>query len=202
VQYLPSQIASFLKAYPSVKIILVEDSSADVLQATIEGLTDIGVLAGNMEIPAALKVFDYRTDRLVALVSADHPLSTRSAINFAETLDYDHVGLAAASSLGILLNNAASALGASLKMRIEVRTFDSAVRMVEAGLGIGVMPDGVLANEAGNSRVRAVPLLDDWARRSHVICVRNDHELTTAALRMLEHLRAGAGESEPAQARR
>jgi DNA-binding transcriptional LysR family regulator len=202
VQYLPSQIASFVKAFPSVKIILVEDSSADVLQATIEGLTDIGILAGNMEIPDALEVYDYRVDRLVALVPADHPLSARSALHFAETLEYDHVGLAAGSSLGILLNGAATALGTSLKLRVEVRTFDSAVRKVEAGLGIGIMPDGVLTGEAGNSRVKAVPLLDDWSRRPHVICVRNDHELTTAALRMLDHLRAQPAEAEVAQVSR
>ncbi len=190
VQYMPSQIASFTKAYPSVKIILVEDSSLGVLQATVEGLTDIGILAGNMDFPDMLDVFEYRHDKLVVLVPADHPLSASAGVNFAETLDFDHVGLAVTSSLGTLLAGQADALGQTLKTRIEVKTFESAVRMVEAGLGITVLPDGVLATNAANDKVRAIPLLDEWATRPHVICVRNDRQMTTAALFMLNHLRS------------
>ncbi|WP_164756598.1 LysR family transcriptional regulator, partial [Mesorhizobium sp. M7A.F.Ca.CA.001.13.1.1] len=190
VQYMPSQIASFTKAYPSVKIILVEDSSLGVLQATIEGLTDIGILAGNMAFPDALDVFDYRHDKLVVLVPAGHPLSTSGGVRFADTLGFDHVGLAVTSSLGTLLAGAADALSMTLKTCIEVKTFESAVRMVEAGLGITILPDGVLADKVGNDRVCAIPLLDEWSTRPHVICVRNDRQLTTAALFMLDHLRS------------
>jgi DNA-binding transcriptional LysR family regulator len=190
VQYLPSQIASFTKAYPSVKIILVEDSSLGVLQATIEGLTDIGILAANMAFPDALDVFDYRHDKLVALVPAGHPLSALAGVRFADTLDFDHVGLAASSSLGTLLRSQADALGSTLKMRIEVKTFESAARMVEAGLGITVLPDGVLAGGAPSNKVCAIPLLDEWSTRAHVICVKNGRPLTMAALFMLDHLRA------------
>ena len=190
VQYLPNQIASFSQSYPSVKIILVEDSSAGVLQATVEGLTDIGILAGNMEFPDSVDVFDYRHDKLVALVPATHPLSNATGVSFAETLEYDHVGLAVTSSLGTLLAGNAKALGMTLKTRIEVKTFESAVRMVEAGLGMTILPDGVLSGGAPNETARAVPLLDDWSTRAHVICVKNGCQLTTAALFMLEHLRS------------
>ncbi len=191
VQYLPSQIASFTRTYPSVKIILVEDSSLGVLQATVEGLTDIGILAGNIEYPDSLDVFDYRNDNLVVLVPAGHPLSAREAVSFADTLNYDHVGLAASSSLGTLLNSHANKLGMALKTRIEVKTFESAVRMVEAGLGVTILPDGVLASGTPSEKLCSVRLLDAWSTRAHVICVKNGRQLTTAALFMLEHLRSG-----------
>ncbi len=190
VQYLPTQIGSFVKAYPSVKIILVENSSAEVLQATVEGLTDIGVLAGNMEIPDTLEVYEYRRDKLVAVVPANHPLAGREAVHFVELLEYDHVGLAPGSSLSLLLSHAARDLGTTLPLRIEVKTFESALRMVDAGLGITIMPDGVLLNAALHDTVRPIALLDEWSTRPHVICVRNDRQLTTSALLMLQHLRA------------
>src|SRR6185312_11330470 len=91
----------------------------------------------------------------------------------------------------ILLTSAADTLGTAIKLSIEVKTFESAMRMVEVGLGIGIMPEGVLRRAVDDDRVRAVPLLDEWAKRPHVICVRGDHPLTTAALRMLDHLRGG-----------
>jgi DNA-binding transcriptional LysR family regulator len=191
VQYLPDQIASFTKIYPSVKIILVEDSSLGVLQATVEGLTDIGILAGNIECPEAVNIFDYKSDTLVALVPVDHQLSGRRAIYFADTLDYDHVGLAANSSLGTLLTGRANALGLPLKTRIEVKTFESAVRMVEVGLGVTILPKGVLSSTTALQRVRLIRLLDDWSTRAHVICVKNGRQLTTAAHFMLAHLRSG-----------
>lgn len=190
VQYMPSQIASFTKTYPSVKINLVEESSTGVLQAVIEGLTDIGILAGNMDFPDMLDVFDYRRDTLIVLTPADHPLSTAASVHFADTLDYDHVGLAVTSSLGTLLSGQAEALGMPLKTSIQVKTFESAVRMVEAGLGITIIPDGVLAGGAPGEKVRVIPLLDAWSRRTHVLCARKDRQLTTAAQRMLDHLKS------------
>ena len=190
VQYMPSQIASFTRTYPSVKINLVEDSSTGVLQATVEGLTDIGVLAGNMDFPDMLDVFEYRRDTLVVLVPADHPLSIVASVRFAETLEFDHVGLAVTSSLGTLLAGEAEKLGRTLKTSIQVKTFESAVRMVEVGLGIPIIPDGVLAGGAPSEKIRVIQLLDDWSRRTHVLCTRNDRQLTTAALRMLEHLKS------------
>ena len=131
----------------------------------------------------------YRHDRLVALFPDDHPLAGESLIAFAQLRGSDHISQETGSSLQILLARAAEAQGFALATRIEVTTFEAAMRMVEAGLGVAVMPEGVLRACVGNLRVTGVPLSDDWARRSLVICVKDPTRLTGAARLMLAHLR-------------
>ncbi len=190
VEFLPQEVTQFLAKHGDVEILLREESRAQVIQSTVDGLTDIGIFAGNMSVPQGLEVFRYRRDRLVALVPVAHPLATRSAIRFADTRDCNFISLAATSSLQILLNSAARSSGFELKTRIEVKTFEAAIRMVQVGLGITVVPEGVLKHELAERPGCAVSLTDPWADRWHLICVRSGQRLTASAALMLDQLRS------------
>ena len=54
--------------------------------------------------------------------------------------DSAYISLETGSSLQVLLASAAEELGFTLKTRIEVTTFEAAMRMVEVGLGISIVP--------------------------------------------------------------
>ncbi len=83
-------------------------------------------------------------------------------------------------------------MGFALNTRIEVTTFGAAIQMVEAGLGIAVMPAGVIATHGPSARVRGVALTDAWAHRELTICIRDPQKLTASARLLLEHLRSAA----------
>jgi DNA-binding transcriptional LysR family regulator len=193
VQYLPSQIAGFVHSYPGVRVVLREETSPNVLQSTIDGVADIGIFASNLPAPPGLQVLSYKRDQLVALFSNADPLSRRASITLPDLRECDHIVLETGSSLQILLTQMAASLGFELNTRIEVKTFEAAMRMVEAGLGVAIMPGGVVSACGGNLDMRAVPLSHDWARRSLVICIRDEEKLTASARLMLHHLRAEAG---------
>jgi DNA-binding transcriptional LysR family regulator len=191
-QYLPSEISAFARTYPGVQVILREETSPHVLQSTLDGFADIGIFVGNISAPPGLQMLSYREDRLVALVPHDHPLAGRPSMDFAEMQDSAHISLETGSSLQVLLQRAAQELGFTLNNRIEVTTFDAAMRMVDAGLGVAVIPSGIAATFASTLRASAVPLTNHWARRELVICVRDVRKLTASARLMLNHLRANA----------
>jgi DNA-binding transcriptional LysR family regulator len=192
VQYLPQEIASFVGRYPEVRVILREETSPNVVQSTLDGIADIGLIASNVAPPVGLDILPYRRDQLVALFPDDHPLAGLDKVDFAQIRGSDYISLETGSSLQVLLARAAESLGFALNTRIEVTTFEAAMRMVEAELGIAVVPEGVVRTCAGNLKVKGVPLADEWALRSLVICVKDPQRLTAAAKLMLEHLRAGA----------
>jgi DNA-binding transcriptional LysR family regulator len=194
VQYLPQEIAAFVRQYPTVRVTLREEGSPHVLEATLDGISDIGIIASNVAPAMGLEILPYRQDRLVALFPEDHPQAALDRIDFAQMRGTDYISLETGSSLQVLLAQAAESLGFLLNTRIEVTTFEAAIRMVEAGLGVAVVPDGVVQAFAGNLRVKGVPLSNDWALRNLVICVKDPHRLTAAAKLMLEHLRAGAAD--------
>lgn len=55
-------------------------------------------------------------------------------------------------------------------MRIEVGNFG---RMIEADVGIGVLPESAARRYAQTMAVRLLHLSDDWALRDLKVCVRS-----------------------------
>ena len=189
VQYLPEEIASFVGQYPEIRVILREETSPHVVQSTLDGIADIGLIASNLAPQTGLEILPYRHDRLVVLVPKDHPFASAAEVDFTEMRDYAYISLETGSSLQVLLASAAEELGFVLNTRIEVTTFEAAMRMVEVGLGIAVVPEGIARSRASGG-VTGVPLANDWAHRSLVICVKDPQRLTASARLMLHHLHA------------
>jgi DNA-binding transcriptional LysR family regulator len=64
--------------------------------------------------------------------------------------------------------------------------------MIEAGLGIGVLPEGAARSFAKPMGLRLVPLTDGWARRRMWVCVRDYASLAASARQLVDHLAAPA----------
>ena len=197
VQYLPGDISAFLQDHPGVRIDLREESTNAVLQSVADGVADIGVYGGNVLAPPGTRVLEYRRDHLVAVLPVDHELAGRDSVAFNEIQGSDHISLETGSSLQVLLAGAAEAAGLKLPVKIEVTTFQAAWRMVEAGLGVAVMPKGVVASAVEEGRVAAAALTDAWAHRQLSICVREGRDLAIPARRLLDHLTAAAPSNSP-----
>ena len=58
-------------------------------------------------------------------------------------------------------------------LRIQVGNFETACRMIEAGVGVGILPSSASARHAQSLRIALVPLSDPWALRAQMICVRS-----------------------------
>src|SRR5438034_1254000 len=85
----------------------------------IAGAAEIGICSGEADA-RGLKTFHYRTDHLVVVVRPDHPLAAGKPIQFADTLDFDHIGLHAASSIYLRSQYAATQADKSMRLRINV----------------------------------------------------------------------------------
>ena len=61
--------------------------------------------------------------------------------------------------------------------------------MVNAGLGVGVMPRGSAALYKGTLGIRAITLNEHWAHRHLKLCVRSEESLSSVARLLADHLR-------------
>ena len=77
-----------------------------------------------------------------------------------------------------------------VKLRIQVPGFDAVCRMIDSGLGVALMPDRAFEVTANTERLKAIPLIDDWAVRDLKIVFRNEISLQPASRLMLGHLAA------------
>lgn len=190
VEFLPSALASFLSAHPEVQVHLEEHVSGDVARAIADNLADLGIVS-EISTEDGLTMIPFREDELVLIVRPDHPLASRSRVDFRDALDSDFVGLHSNSSLHYRLLRAAADAGRPLNLKIRVTSFDAVCAMVAAGLGIGVVPRAATTPYTASLGLVPVVLNDAWARRRLHLCVRSLESLSGAARRLLDHL-AGA----------
>jgi DNA-binding transcriptional LysR family regulator len=204
VQFLPEDLGRFVRRHPSVKVDLQEQMSSDVVRAVREGAADLGICNASALAQGGetLQARPYRIDNLALILPAAHALSARAAINFEESLDEDHVGLHANSSIALATHQAAAQAGRTMRLRIRVTGLDAMCRMIDNGLGVGVMPIAAFRLMHGHPRLRAVPLTDDWATRHIHLIARDFDTLPTTARALVEHLHGPAPDAPPVADRR
>ena len=194
-EFLPEALSSFLADHPHVSVDLEERLSDEIVGLIAEGVGDIGIVAGTVEV-GALQTHPFRSDRFVVVTARDHPLAGRRSVTFAEVLGYDLVGLERSSSLQRFLTAKAAREGRPLKLRVQLRSFDAVCRLVECGVGGGGVPRTTARRAARTMDLAVVELDDDWAARELKIVVRAEEELGPYARELVASLRNEA----PAQA--
>lgn len=190
-EFLPDALSSFLAANPQVGVDLEERLSDEIVGLIAEGVGDIGIVAGTVDA-SALETFPFRKDRFVLVVGTRHALARRSRIAFAEVLEHDFVGLDRASAIQRFLAVKAARAGKPLRLRVQLRSFDSVCRLVECGVGIGIVPETTARRLAPATAIAVIPLTDAWAARELTICIRGYDELAPTARQLVAHLRAQA----------
>ena len=191
VQFLPEDLGAFTQKHSEVKIDLEEHLSTEVVRAVQEGAADLGICnttsgAGNLQTLA------YKTDQLVLIVPQAHVLLASNAIKFEAALDFDQVGLHANSSIYLAIRQAASAVGRTIKLRIHVTGLDAMCRMIQNGLGVGVMPQRAFELLHGVGNLRAIALTDVWATRRIDLVARDFSTLPVTARLLVKHLTAAS----------
>jgi DNA-binding transcriptional LysR family regulator len=188
-EFLPEALSSFLAAHPQVSVDLEERLSDEIVGLVAEGVGDVGIVAGTVEV-GALETYPFREDRFVVVTAPGHPLAARGPVSFAEVLEYDLVGLERSASLQRFLTGKAARAGRPLKLRVQLRSFDAVCRLVEAGVGVGVAPQTTARRAALSMRLAIIDLADDWALRELKIVVRSRAELRPYARELVDALRA------------
>lgn len=192
VQFLPQDIRAYRKAHAGIHLELHERTSEEVIDDVSGNLSDIGIgteLNGIED--KGLTITDYHQDQLVVVLSPNHPLSASSSLAFSETLGFDHIALHKDSPLYRRLEQAARTTKAKIRYEVHVKSFDAVCRMVEADLGLGIIPHHSISHIEGHELV-AIPLTDSWATRSFQIVTKPQIAQSKACSVFLEFLRARA----------
>lgn len=189
VQFLPEDLGAFIRQHEQVKIDLEEHLSTEVVRAVQEGAADLGICNAGVGT-GELQTLPYRQDQLVLIVPRGHALASENAIAFVQSLDWDHVGLHATSSIYLAMREAAAAAGRSIRLRIHVTGLDAMCRMIHNGLGVGVMPRRAFELMHGVGDLACVELKDDWAQRRIELVARDFSTLPVTARLLVDHLTA------------
>lgn len=187
-EILPIRLAPWLAVHPQVDVELRERQSAEIARSIAAGFAEIGILSSAVET-GGLVLRPFAIDRLVIVAPRDHPLSQKPRIRFADALEYHFISLVG-GALRDHIDAQAAKLGAKLKTRIALRSFDGICRMAGEGVGIGLVPETAARRYKRTTQIGILPLQDDWATRRLSICVRSEKDLTPLARDLFQHLAA------------
>jgi DNA-binding transcriptional LysR family regulator len=169
-------LRDYISGHPDVSIELRETTVAEIARELSDGTADAGVIEGEFRLES-LEMLPYRRERLMVVASRLHPLAARRVTSFSDTLEFDYVALAEASPLHDLLNQAAKRLQRPLNIRVQVSDFEALCRLVEANVGIGILPASAARCHARSMGLQIIELSDPWAIRDLRIAVRKRDEL-------------------------
>lgn len=165
IGFLPECLARFKAQHPQVAVSLHEEDTRDVIRACLDDRADVG-LGAEVPAPPGLDAWHFADDPLCVLLPQGHPLAVQTQLKFAQVLDEPVIGVHQGGAMDRQLHERAAALGRRLAPAMSVRSFDAAARMVEAGLGLAVVPRSAAAGYAGAANFVRLPLDEPWARRS------------------------------------
>ncbi len=195
-QFLPADLAAFVRGHPAIRIELHEHDSGDVVMAVLDGRADLGIFADRT--PAlGLQTRLYRRDQLVLVVPGGHPLASRRQMPFNEAAEYDFVSLSQGTSLAQRLAREAGQQGVALRVRIHVRSFDAMCQMVAAGLGVAVLPELAVRPLARTMGLHVVELTDPWVQRDLLLGARDFAALPKAVRSLFDHFEESASKAPP-----
>jgi DNA-binding transcriptional LysR family regulator len=184
---LPPDLAAFSQAHPQIRISLEDQTSAEVQAAVAEGRADVGIFVPP-QLDNRLTTRRYRHGSLSVMVPTGHALAARERVRFTALLDFDIVGLHHGATVHELMRAEAEGQGRPLKARLQVRGFDAIAQLVEAGLGVAVLPAAVAERLAQLFRVQVLALDETWAERDYLLAVRTQEVLPTVVQRFADAL--------------
>ncbi len=162
--FLPAILEEFLLKQPHIQIDLEEALSHEIVAAVQSGRADLGIVSGNTN-SQGLEAEICDTHALVVLLPPGHALLRKKSVFFEEVLPFDLVALNKGSALLELLDNQAKVLRKSLRIRVQVRSFDAICRLVASRLGVSILPQPAVGAIAQSLGLHSRPLKDAWALR-------------------------------------
>lgn len=181
---LPPLLKTFRETHPRVEIALHTGASADVLEMVRANEVDIGLVTrveavrDPLLVPTVLA--DYET-RVV--VPPGHPLTEggRTTLQADELAGHPLILMETGTNLRTYVDGLLSAAAAREQVTLELDNVEAIKRMIEAGLGVSLLPEVAVRAEVAAGRLIAIPLADvPRASRRMALVVRRDKYLPTA----------------------
>ncbi|MGE4434754.1 LysR substrate-binding domain-containing protein [Achromobacter sp.] len=190
-EFMPDILAQFLAGHPGVTVDLQERLTRDIVRGVLDGTTDLGIVAGPVDAPE-LQTIHFSTDRLVLVVPNGHALQGQDKVKLADAVRYPFITMHEGSTLVAFLRDQLERVGQRLPQRIQLYSFDSICRMVQAGVGVGVIPDSAARRYGAEMKLQVVELDEPWVVRERKLLVRDIDALPGCARELIGQIRQPA----------
>ena len=174
---LPRILAAFQKDRPGIAVHVRELLSGEVFESVRRREVDFGV---GPKV-AAISDFHFHpllNDEICALVPANYRLPRKKGISLEELSRFPILRLSTTTGLRAYIDTALKAQGLTLETKYEVMQVHTLIAMVEAGLGVAILPR---VSVPANTGMQAVPIIKPALSREICIITLRGQSLSPAA---------------------
>ena len=173
--FLPQVLKEYHAQYPRIRVRILDDGANAVLESVTRGEADFGISIIGTQEPE-IEFQSILSESFVVACRSDHPLAVKRQVTWAELDQYDYMTVDKSSGNRLLLDNALATANARPSWRYEARHISTLVGMVEAGLGIAVVPR--LSMPMGkHPTLVSIPLADPSVERTVGLIRRRGREV-------------------------
>jgi DNA-binding transcriptional LysR family regulator len=194
--YLSQVIRRYHERCPKVRVRVMDAGANEVLAAVARGEADfglnfIGAQEGELDFKPLVE------ERFVAACRRDHPLARARRVSWAQLAEHDHIGIDRSSGNRVLLDQALAGVPNRPQAIYEAQHVTTALGLVEAGLGVAVVPSMAMPGR-DHPLLVSLPLVDPIVTRKVGLIRRRGRALSPAAQQLYDMFGAVKGRQTPA----
>lgn len=185
--FLPQVIRKFTQLYPGVTVRVVDIVAERVIEAVLKEEVDFGISA-LMRPDKRLTTEMLFADRLCVFVPQNHLLTRRTSVSLRELAAYPMLVTGKSTSVREIFESALRQEGIAVCPAYEANQMATVLGMVNAGLGIAVLPE-VAAGFGIGTQIRRIPISKPALRREICVVQKQGRSLSPASSKMIDLLK-------------
>lgn len=165
---LPQILKEILKTKKGLSLSVREGDAIETKNAVLKGEVDLGILTGPISEPS-LNVVEFLSDRIFPCAAKDHPIFLKKKIKIEDlkkhTFVFFHPGSALRKAVEKKIKSFTKEFSSNIAM--ELRSVESVIKSLEAGLGIGFLSEYSMSPKLKKIK------FENWnAERKFYLCYR------------------------------
>jgi DNA-binding transcriptional LysR family regulator len=181
---LPSVLASFTKAYPKVRPVVTTGTTCSLIEDVVECRLEGAFVAGPVDHPDLQQECLFREELVLVTPRSIRSIEELSSINELKTIVF-RVGC----SYRIRLENLLNKVGILVAQPLEFGSIDAILGCVAAGVGITLLPKGVVVAAWRDGQVAVHELESEFSEVQTVFIRRTDAYVSSALSAFLQIVR-------------
>jgi DNA-binding transcriptional LysR family regulator len=159
---LPRMLARFHHRHPGVELRLRQASAADLHRQLVDGELDLAVASLPEPRDERLVAVDLLQTPLVLVCRADDPFADRKTVGVGDLVGRNLIGFPPGWVIRSLADRLMHQSGTHLDVNLEVNDTATLLDLIEAGLGVAILAEGLTAQRRTLRAVRLRGPRVDW----------------------------------------
>lgn len=166
----PRAIARFRMSHPDVRVELEILTLVDLIARVASQRADLAITSMTVDDPTVRSI-QIAEGRLRVIFPSGHPLGEMRQIRPADLVPYPMIGYGSHTPYGMIVHRALGAARAPIRFNTQVRFAPNACCLVQAGEGIAIVDEFVLADGTWPG-ISSRPLVPKTVTQSHLLSSR------------------------------